>query len=113
MLRIVHPAREGQGTRPPRRPSPNALTHDERRNLCQALKNLRLRFGSWSCLAEVMDISEATLSSAATGRGRGSPGLALRAARAAGSTVEAILSGKLTPAGSCPLCGASAERRAS
>ena len=73
--------------------------------------NLRLRFGSWSCLAEAMDVSQATLATAATGRGRGSPGLALRAARAAGSTVEAILEGKITPANACPHCGARGAER--
>jgi hypothetical protein len=59
-----------------------------------------------------MDVSEGTLSNAATCRGRGSPGLALRAARAAGSTVEAILSGKISPAGACAHCGAIKERGA-
>ena len=113
MLRLVHPPPEGgQATRSPRRLSHNSLTPDERRHLRQALKNLRLRFGTWSCLAEVMGVPEGSLVNAASSkRGLGSPGLALRAARAAGSTVEAVLAGKLTPAGVCPTCGAAKEAR--
>ena len=115
-LRLVRPPEEGQATRPsPRRSGINSLTPDERRNLRQALKNLRLRFGTWSCLAEVMGVPVSSLKKAATAPvGAGSAAMALRAARAAGSTVEAVLSGKLTPAGSCPHCGASsAATRAS
>jgi hypothetical protein len=98
-LRLVRPPGEGQAFRPPRRRKDVlSLTPDERRNLRQALKNLRLRFGSWSCLAEVMDVPVQSLTAASSSRpGFGSYGLALRAARAAGSTIEAVLSGKLTP----------------
>jgi hypothetical protein len=115
-LRLLPPLDGGQDrSRPPRRRSPNSLAPDERRNLRQALKNLRLRFGSWSCLAEVMDVSVDTLKEAAgQGAGHGSPGIALRAARAAGSTIEAVLSGKLSPlGGACPSCGASSAARRS
>jgi len=117
VLKLVHPPPPGgQGPRPRRRRKDVlSLTPDERRNLRQALKNLRLRFGTWACLAEVMDVPVLSLKAAASPRpGFGSYGLALRAARAAGSTIEAILSGKLTPAGACPHCGAKdAERSAS
>ncbi len=116
MLHLVHPEPQGQApVRRRRQPSGVlSLTLPEHRNLRQALLNLRLRFGGWDVLAAVMAVPIATVAGAA-GRSlkAGSPGLALRAARAAGSTVEAILSGKLTPAGACPHCGAVAERKAS
>jgi hypothetical protein len=38
-------------------------------------------------------------------KSRGSPAIALRAARAAGMHVETLLSGTLSPAGRCPTCG--------
>lgn len=114
MLRLVHPAREGQATRPPRHPKTvMSLTDPERRALRIALKNLRRAFGSWSCLAEVLGVSAASVEAVANGHDRGSPGLALRAARASGVPIERILSGKLAAADRCPTCGHAAERRAS
>jgi hypothetical protein len=104
MLRIVHPAPEGQGPRTPkgrRRRDMHSLTRDERRHLRAALENLHRAYGTWACLAEVMGVSTNTL----TGNYEGSPGLALRAARAGGMSVEAVLSGVLSAAGRCETCG--------
>ena len=118
-LRLVRPPDGGQDPTPaPRRRHPaqlHSLTPEEHRNLRQALLNLRMRYGSWSCLAEVMAVPKSTLSGACKTRApKGSPGLALRTARAAGTTVEHILSGKIAPVGTCPTCGSTAaERRAS
>ncbi len=106
MLRLVHPALEGQGTRPSkgrRRPDCLSLTPDETRHLRAALVNLRRAYGSWSCLAEVMGVSVATLTGARYNPV--SPGLALRAARAAGMHLETLLSGALSAAGRCTACG--------
>jgi hypothetical protein len=54
-----------------------------------------------------MGVREALLVKAgANGRkGKGSPALALVAARTAGMSVEAVLSGKLNAAGKCEACG--------
>lgn len=103
MLRLVPPPSEGKGSRTPkrRRRDVHSLTHDERRHLRAALQNLRLAFGSWSCLADVMGVSLRALVS----REHGSPGLALRAARAGGMSVEAVLGGTLSAAGRCETCG--------
>jgi hypothetical protein len=86
-LRLVRPPEEGQVTRPPkgRRSASLVLAVEEHRNLRQALRNLRLRFGSWSCLAAVMGVPPGTLATAASRRGRGSVAVALCAARAAHS----------------------------
>jgi hypothetical protein len=104
MLRIVHPAPEGQGPRTPkgrRRRDMHSLTQDERRHLLAALQNLRRAYGTWACLADAMRVPVATLGSAC----QGSPGLALRAARAGGMSVEAVLTGVLSAAGRCEVCG--------
>ncbi|EYF02033.1 transcriptional regulator [Chondromyces apiculatus] len=74
-----------------------------------ALRNLRALYGSWDCLAEVMGVSPGTLASIVSGKDS-SPGMAVRAARAAGTTVEALL-GDLKVAASCPHCGAAWEVR--
>ena len=104
MLRLVPPPSEGKGSRTPkrrRRRDVHSLTRDEQRHLRAALQNLRRAFGSWPCLADAMGVSLSTLA----GSKAGSPGLALRAARASGMSVEAILSGTVSAAGRCSTCG--------
>ncbi|WP_437794249.1 transcriptional regulator [Sorangium sp. So ce693] len=100
----------GQGERAPkrrRRVSPCiSLTQTQRKRLRAALRSLRSAYGSWSCLAEVMDMSVIAIESIANGRANGSPATALRAAKAAGVTVEQLLGG-LAPVHRCPTCGRS------
>ncbi|EYF06017.1 Hypothetical protein CAP_2477 [Chondromyces apiculatus DSM 436] len=72
-----------------------------------ALRNLRALYGSYGALAEVMGVSPSSLANIVSGR-PASPGMAVRAARAAGTTVEALL-GDLKVAASCPHCGAAWE----
>ncbi|WP_437329598.1 transcriptional regulator [Sorangium sp. So ce381] len=101
----------GQGEGAPARrrrrsASCNSLTPTQRKRLRAALKNLRVAYGSWSCLAEVMDVSVACLEGIARGRDHGSPGTVQRAAKAAGITVEQLLGG-LAAADRCPTCGRS------
>ena len=105
MLRLVHPAPAGQGTGTPkrRRRSALSLTPDERRHLAAALHNLRRAFGTWACLADAMGMREELVKKG--GAQRGSPALALAAARTAGVSVEAILGGTLSAAGRCATCG--------
>ena len=109
MLRLVHPAPEGQGprTRRGRHSTALFLTPDERRHLAAALHNLRRAFGTWACLADAMGVREELIKKAgSTHRSNtGSPALALVVARTAGMSVEAILGGTLTAAGRCGTCG--------
>src|SRR4051794_28654835 len=110
MLHLVPDPSENQGPRAPRRRkrrgcTVSSLTPDENRFLRAALHNLRRSAGTWAALADMMDVAEVTLTHAACGVSRGSPGLALRAARVAGVHVEALLSGTITEAGKCPTCG--------
>ncbi len=70
MLRLVHPPQEGQGSRSSgRRRSPCAsLTPDEKRHLRTALHNLRRAYGTWSCVAEAMDVREKSIEHTARAR---------------------------------------------
>jgi hypothetical protein len=107
MLRLVHPAREGQGTDPPtRRKGYKApalfLTADEARHLRATVKNVARAYGSLECLAAVLGIGPGVLTRKSR---RPSPGLALAVARAAGMSLEAVIGGKLSPAGRCEACG--------
>lgn len=111
MLKLVHPAREGQdGGDPPRkRKRPRRipqLTPDESRHLQTATRNLHKAFGSsWPCLSAVTGVAACTLEQIGNGRSRGSVAVALFVARAAGVSVECLLSGKLTDMSKCPACG--------
>ena len=108
MLRLVHPAPEGQGPDTPkrRRSSSLRLTADEVRHLAASLQNLRRAFGTWACLADAMGVRVKLIELAARHRNpKGSPALALRAAKVSGMSVEAILAGTLTAMGRCEACG--------
>ena len=107
MLRLVHPAPGGQGTDPPRRrkglPSPSlSLTSDEARNVRTAIRGAARVLGSLVKLARAVGVKPGTL----TGKGRPSAGLAVAVSRVAGLSLDAMLAGKLTDAGTCPTCGA-------
>lgn len=108
MLTVVSPPFGEQGggaparRRRPRSPMPR-LTEAERMRIRAALRNLRALYGTWACLAEVMGVNAGTLQQLASGNG-GSHAMALRAAKAAGTTLERIL-GRPAPADRCPHCG--------
>lgn len=106
MLKVVQPPTGGQGDGAParRRKSPSLrLTDAERMRLRAALRHLRALYGSWSCLAEVMGVRPGTLKQLASCNG-GSHAMALRAAKAAGTTLDRIL-GQPAAADRCPACG--------
>ncbi len=112
---VVHIHRKS-GQEPPdlpkwRRSSSLCLTADEKRHLSISLRNLRGAFGSWARLAAAMGVRAKTLEEVASGRG-GSAAIALAAARAGNTTVEAVLTGQLTDAGRCPSCGSTLTERA-
>ncbi|WP_437589247.1 transcriptional regulator [Sorangium sp. So ce1000] len=92
------PARQ----RRPRSPALR-LTDVERMRLRAALRHLRALYGTWDCLAQVMSVSAGTIQQIASGNG-GSHAMALRAAKAAGVTLDQIL-GRPNVAGKCPHCG--------
>ena len=109
MLRLVHPAREGQDppTRRKRSPSPVfSLAGAEKQHLRATLHNLRRSFGTWGQLAAAVGVSVNVLTHAAADRTpRGSIALAYRVAKVASMSVESILSGTIATADRCPTCG--------
>ena len=109
MLRLVHPAPNGQGIRLPkgRRSPALSLTDVEAMRLRAALRGLKGSFGTWPKLAEAMGLKTDTLRHIACGRNHPSPGVVLLAARVARSTVERILEAGPVSADRCPHCGAS------
>src|SRR5262245_5469602 len=96
MLMLVHPRPAGQGTDPPRRGKGSRstalrLTQEELRHLRAAIKNTARALGGMDVLASAAGLSMASLNMAAYGKSRGSVALARCVARAAGTTVEAVL----------------------
>ena len=109
MLRLVHPATEGQDPPPRRRkghkPAALSLTADEARHTRAALKNAARAFGGFDVLATVMGVPVETLYGANVASRPISGTFAIRIAHAAGVSVEAMLSGALNAAGRCSTCG--------
>ncbi|WP_437914459.1 transcriptional regulator [Sorangium sp. So ce302] len=80
------------------------MTDAEAMRLRAALRNMRGLFGGWPCLAAAMGVPKTTLTNFVYGSNRTTHGLALKAARAAGTTVERLL-GRPVAADRCPHCG--------
>ncbi|WP_437978874.1 transcriptional regulator [Sorangium sp. So ce295] len=80
------------------------MTDAEAMRLRAALRHMRGLFGSWPCLAAAMGVPKTTLTNFVYGATRSTHGLALKAARAAGTTVERLL-GRPVAADRCPTCG--------
>jgi DNA-binding phage protein len=115
MLRIVHPAPAGKDTRLPkkRRSAALCLTPEEAQHLRVAIRNVARAYGGMAVLAEVIGAPVATLHNSLNKRRRPSATMALRVAKAAGMSVESVLSGQLSAAGRCQACGSRiGERRA-
>ncbi|WP_438035460.1 transcriptional regulator [Sorangium sp. So ce204] len=108
MLTVVRsPSGEQEGRGAPKRRRPcvtRSLSDVERMRLRAALRNLRALYGTWACLAEVMGMPTRSIRAIASGQYGGSPGTAMRAARAAGTTIERLL-GRPVAADRCPHCG--------
>ncbi len=111
MLRLVHPAPAGQGpgTSKGRRPRPSpalVLSDEEVRHVRAAVRNTARAYGGNAVLAEVMGVPADTISGVLTSRKhRASGTFAIRLARAADVSVEAILTGAISAAGRCDACG--------
>jgi hypothetical protein len=80
------------------------LTPDEQEHVRVALRFLAKRHGDVSKLARAMGAHRETVQRPVRG-GIVSAGIALRAARIAGVTLESILLGEFPPDGVCPHCG--------
>jgi hypothetical protein len=108
MLRLVHPAPQGQ--HPPARKKGDrspalSLSVEETRHLRAAVSALARNMGGFAVAAVVVGVSIQTLHAVMNPKRRPHPGIALRVARASGMSVEAVLGGCLSPMGRCPTCG--------
>jgi hypothetical protein len=81
------------------------LTPEEQANVRRALLVLRTRLGGYEALAAALRVNAHTLRYYAKAKGRPSAGVAIRAARLAGASVDDVLAGKWPIAGACPHCG--------
>jgi hypothetical protein len=106
MLRLVHPSPGGNGPPAParrRRPAPSlSLTEDEARHARTAIRGAARVLGSLAKLAALIGVRGTIL----TKKSRPHPGLVLAVSRVAKLSLDAMLSGKLVDAGTCPSCGA-------
>jgi len=110
-LRIVGAPPPKKARRRPGGPLPTSLTVQQQDKVRAALKNLRFRYGGWDVLAGVMGIHVGALSKIAHRHWPVTAEVLLRACKAGGLSVDAMLDAKLTSSGRCASCGA--LRRAS
>ncbi len=105
MLTLVRSPSGGQeGGHPPRKIPVLSLLPAESARLRATLRNLRQAYGGWDVLAAVMGVYRKSIEKVARGARPGSPGMLLRAARAAGCSVERLLA-PLSSVDACPACG--------
>ena len=84
------------------------LSDAEARRVVAAMKVLHQGLGGWDVVAATLEMSKAALVDVRMGRNRVSMALALRVARASGTTLERLIA-PMGSASVCPACGA--ERR--
>lgn len=109
MLRLVHPAPKGQENTRPKfvRSDVFTPTKAEQDRIRATIRNLSRAYGGRDVLASVMKVPAHTLHNMKRTK---TFALAVLLARAAGITVEQILTGKPHEAGSCALCGRKGAR---
>jgi hypothetical protein len=108
MLRLVHPAREGQD--PPKRRKGNrtpalSLTHEECQHVRAALRNAARACGGNKALALALGIPAGSMHNFRLRKYRLSGTFAIRLAKVMGVSVESILSGAMADASRCETCG--------
>lgn len=108
MLRLVRSQNDGQDPpthRSGTKPAALTLTREEQRHTRAALRNAARAYGGVDVLAVVLELPRLTLYGFCKEK-RTIPGtFAIRLARAAGVSVEAVLTGAPVMAGRCPACG--------
>jgi hypothetical protein len=109
MLRLVHPAKQGQEKRTSkgRRSDVFTPTPEERARIQAAVQNTARAYGGYDVLSEVLRVPATTLYHVKV---KTSYAMAVLVARAAGIPVEQILSGKPHEVGACAVCGRKGAR---
>jgi hypothetical protein len=86
------------------------LSAAEQANVKAALRALRKHLGGWAPVASALACTHKTVEHSVGAQGRPSGAMAIRVARAAGVTVEDVLTGAFPKHGACPRCGWLGER---
>ena len=81
------------------------LTVEEQKHALNALRFLRIRFGSWKRLGKALGFEWCTLIGVKKHRNGVSVNMAYRAAKVACVPFDDIVTGKYPPDGMCPHCG--------
>ncbi len=108
MLRLVHPAREGQDLpmrRKGHKPAALTLTPEETRHVRAAIRNAARACGGRDVLATALNVPRKTVYEFCKSSRTISGTFAIRLARVMGVSVESILSGTVTDASRCATCG--------
>jgi hypothetical protein len=105
-LRLVKPPGQ-EPPRPPGRRSPALmLSTDEVRRVRASIRNTAHAYGGLDVLASILGLPAKSLYNVAGSRAHMPSGtFAIRLAKAAGVSVESILTGAITEAGKCKACG--------
>jgi DNA-binding phage protein len=85
--------------------APDRLSPEESANVRKAVRFLRTRIGGAAQLAEELGVGRKLIEKACSKNGKPGAGLAIRAARLAGVSVDALLRGEYPPEGVCAHCG--------
>lgn len=83
----------------------NRLSVEEAENVMAALRALHARRGGWKAVARAMRLNKRQMSRFVTGEAPATAGMAIRVAKVAGVTVDAVLSGEFARPEKCPMCG--------
>jgi hypothetical protein len=81
------------------------LSRGEQRNVRTAIRFLHYQARSWEALAKMLHYEIDTIGKVLRGGRPVTPALAFRVARFVGGSIDALLEGRLVPAGTCPYCG--------
>lgn len=83
----------------------NDLTLEEQEHVRNAIILVRLQFGGWKALAQVLHFDAPTLIHVAKERRAVTASMAVRLARLLGVGIDDLLAGKYPGDGACPRCG--------
>lgn len=87
------------------------LTKEEQAHVRAALEYLRVRFGTWKPLAKALRAEISTIRRVVGEHDEASASIAVRVARLAGVSIDALLAGKWPDPNTCPHCGQKKRQR--
>jgi DNA-binding XRE family transcriptional regulator len=70
-----------------------------------ALRVLYVKHGTWRAVGKLIGVSRPVISRLSRGEDKPGAGIAIRAAKLVGASVEDVLSGNFAQVRECPMCG--------